>query len=55
MREYIDVRGHTPIYFNGKLSCRLVGCSRGITVQDARVWIMTYGSIEDYNLICNPW
>ena len=48
MKEYIDVRGPHPIYFRGNNYVRLVGCNRGISIQDAMVWIMTHGSIEDY-------
>lgn len=53
MREYIDIRGPHPIYFRGNYYVRLTGCNRDITIGDARLWIMTHGTAEDYMSISN--
>jgi len=53
MKEHIDVRGAHPIYFRGSNYVRLVGCNRGINVQDARIHVMFFGSMEEYMRICH--
>ena len=40
MREYIDVRGPWPIWFNGATCIRLVGAKRDITIHEAMVGVM---------------
>lgn len=39
MNEYIDVRGPNPVYFNGMIAVELVGFTRDVTLQVARLWI----------------
>jgi len=55
MREYIDIRGPHPIYFRRNYYVRLIGCDRGISVQDARVWIMAHGTTEQYMSVSFDW